>query len=338
MTAARTSVMVTCGGKWVGRVLQLRRAMQEVPALAGGKFLIADRAELTPAGCFADEAVVVPAIADHDYVERLLEICAERRVRIVVPLIDLDLERLSPHLDAFRAAGTSVISPPRELVELCFDKVNFADFANSHGLPVPRSYPAASVPDEAFPVFTKRRRGFGSVGAAACRTRGELLAAVARFPDLVVQQLVEATEVSVDAYITLDGRCIVRVPRVRDQVSGGEAQQSHTIRTPEALALADRTIEALTSRGVRGPLNIQLFMSEPAVLIEVNTRLGAGSVLANQAVDGRFYRAMLADAIGEPVSGDRDEYREGMWMYRYFGEVFHDGTRPLTIIPGRDPT
>ena len=45
-----------------------------------------------------------------------------------------------------------------------------------------------------------------------------------------------------------------------------------TIRSAPVTDLADRTIAALSSVGLRGPLNIQLFLSDPPVLIEVNTR------------------------------------------------------------------
>src|SRR5690606_17360736 len=152
----------------------------------------------------------------------------------------------------------------------------------------------------------------GSIGAGVCRSLAEAEAALARDSSLVFQEYIEAPEVSVDAYISATGRCTVRVPRIRDQVSGGEAQQSHTIRSEAIVRLADRTLEALARQGLRGPLNVQAFMLPRPVLIEVNTRLGSGSVLANEAVNGRLYAGMLHEACGGISDGDPDDYREGL--------------------------
>lgn len=309
--------------------------MRNVRALRGGKLIVADKATVTPAGCFADAALAVPPVADPRYVDTLLDACSRHAVRVLVPLIDLDLDRLAPHVEEFASIGTTVVCPPRDLVDLCLDKRRFAVFAEEENLAHPRTCEADELDAGPFPLFAKRSRGFGSIGAVVCRSAAEARRALAEDPSLVFQELVEAPEVSVDAYVSVNGRCLVRVPRIRDQVVGGEAQQSHTIRSAEASRLADDTITALARRGLRGPMNIQLFLSDPPKLIEVNTRLGSGSVLANEAVGGRFYTALLQEACGEISAGDPDDYRENLWMYRYFGDVFHDGSRALRIVPDK---
>ena len=48
-----------------------------------------------------------------------------------------------------------------------------------------------------------------------------------------------------DAYINTGGRCIVRVPRIRDKIVDGEAVQAHTIRSAPVADLVDRTVAAL---------------------------------------------------------------------------------------------
>jgi hypothetical protein len=135
--------------------------------------------------------------------------------------------------------------------------------------------------------------------------------------------------VSVDAYVSAQGRCIVRVARLRERVLGGEAVQSRTIRDTATTDLADRTITALVRRGYRGPLNLQLFSTEPQLLIEVNARLGSAGVLADQATEGRLFSTILREACGDICGGDPDNYREGMRLSRYWGEVFHDGDGPI---------
>src|SRR6059058_2440467 len=109
--STQNNVLISCGGKWVGMVLQFRQAMQRHPAYGGANLVVASSEWLTPAGCFADIAEHVPPIREPEYISRLLDVCQKHSVRVVVPLIDLDLERLAAHLDEFSDMGTSVVCP-----------------------------------------------------------------------------------------------------------------------------------------------------------------------------------------------------------------------------------
>ena len=330
----RRSVLVTCGGKWVGMVLALKQALSEVPALAGGRLIVADRDELTPAGCFADARFQVPGINDPDYIDALVELCAREGVCALVPLIDIDMRRLAPAADRFAAVGTHLVSPTVDLVDLCLDKERFHHFCVDAGLSVPRAFSGDDLDEASFPLFFRRRNGFGSIGSGRADTLEEARAAL-QDAELVFHEFVDAGEVSVDAYINRDGNCTVRVARVRDKVLGGEAQRSHTIDDPATLSLADATIDALAAQGLRGPLNVQMFLSDPRQLIEVNTRLGSCTVLSNAATGGRLLRSLLSECAGGTAEGDRDDYQRDLWIYRYTGDVFHAGPQPVRFSPAR---
>ncbi len=329
------NVLVTCGGRWVGLILQMRQAMRDVAMLRQGRLYVVDCDPLNPAGLFADASFPVPPVADPDYIDRLLDICIRQDVYVLVPHLDIDLDHLTRNLPRFTEVGTTVICPHPDLVELCRDKHRFETFAREEGLPFPRTYPPAALRADLFPLFVKQSRGSASAGAGVCRSLPEAHAALERCPDLIFQEWVQGAEVSVDAYVSIRGRCTVRVPRLRDRVSGGEVIQSHTIRCPVVAGLADRTIDALAQRGYRGPLNVQLFTGDVPVLIEVNARLGSGCVLANEATGGRLFRSILQEACGEVCEGDPDDYREGLHLSRYWGEVFHAGADPLRFWPPR---
>lgn len=330
-----SNVMVTCGGKWAGMVLHLKRAMAEVEQLCGGRVIVADRAEITPAGCFADGSIVVPSVSDSAYSDALIAACREHGVRVLVPIIDIDLERLAPHIREFAEVGTTLVCPNVELVDLCMDKVLFGAFAREAGLEYPASYTPEQLNEGLFPLFSKRRRGFGSIGVGICKSLGEARDKLRQYPDLIFQEIIEGPEVSVDAYIAANGNCTVQVQRVRDKVVGGEAMQSHTVGLPGVRDLASRTIAALARRGLRGPLNIQMFAGDRPVLIEVNTRLGSASLLSNVASCGRLFRSVLIEACGGVAEGDPNDYIRGMNLYRFLGDVYHVGSEPLLILPGQ---
>lgn len=331
----RTNVLITCGGKWVGMVLSVKEAMMSLPVYAGGQVLVGDCSEVTPAGTFADGQVQVPRIREPGYVDALLKACVEHQVGVLLPIIDMDLEVLCEHAGRFAEVGTHLVSPSPELFELCFDKLLFQHFVEEHGLSAPAIVSHDALADANYPLFARRRRGFGSIGAQRVDSAEAAQEALKTSGgELVFHAFTEGQEVSVDAFISATGEHTVRVQRVRDKVVGGEAYMSSTIRSPLVTDLATRTLDALSSRGLRGPLNIQLFLQEQqASLIEVNTRLGSASTFSNFASGGRLFRSVLAEAKGEVVGGDPSDYRDDVSLSRFIGDVYHDATGALGSLP-----
>ena len=319
------NVLITCGGKWVGMVHHFRKAMQSVDGLRAGSLFVADADPAAPAMRFADRAFQIPPISGDGYIDSLLGICAENQVRALVPLIDIDLVRLAPHRSRFERLGTSVLCAAPEVVHLCLDKVAFAQMLAGIGVRCPRRYTVSELDAAPYPLFYKRCRGFGSIGSGICYSPREAAAALERDPDLIFQEYVRAPEVSVDALVNRNGRPIHAVQRLRDKVLGGEAVRTHTVKFPEVTRLAECVFQALVSRGFNGPLNLQLFLSDPILVIEVNSRLGSASLLADAATGGKFFADVLRHCLGEAPSGEPDGYEGDVAMYRYFGETFYQG-------------
>ncbi|MGQ9506172.1 MAG: ATP-grasp domain-containing protein [Thermogutta sp.] len=333
MEQPRYNILVTCGGKWVGQILQLRQAAAQIEALHGAKLFVADRNPITPAGQFADGSFPVPAIADPAYPQELLQICRNHRVGIIVPLIDIDVQRLSFHRELFAAEGVTLIGPPPEIAKLCFDKRCFSSWAAARGIPVPKMIDKADLEIAAYPLFAKPACGFGSIGARICHTLNDALRAAEQRSDLVFEEFLSGTEYSVDGYVNRAGACIVCVVRVREQVVGGEAYRSRTVQEPEVFSTARRTIDALAAVGHRGPINVQIIRGEKLAVIDVNPRLGSATVLSNQATGGRLYESLLREALGETVSGDPTDYRVGLRLWRFLGDVFFEDEHVLGVYP-----
>jgi len=82
-------------------------------------------------------------------------------------------------------------------------------------------------------------------------------------------------------------------------------------------------------------LNVQIFNTAEPMLLEVNTRLGSAVVLSNMATDGRLLDALLHEAVGGSSEGDPSQYRVGLCLNRYLGDVFHDGSELVAMKPNR---
>lgn len=318
------NILVSCGGKWVGLVQQLRLACSESPDFRKASIFVADQDRFAPAVTFADKWLDSPPITSEDYVTNILTACKTNAIKLVIPLIDVDVNRLAPAVPLFTNSGIHLACPPEPLAKLCFDKNAFDTFCKQHSLPTPKRY---NTPEQAqqgsFPLFAKPFSGYGSQDLLLLKSEDD----VARKPNLfkthLVQEYIDAEEVSVDAYIANDGNCICRVPRIRIRVVGGEVYASRTIDYNATSRIADLTLSALAKEGLRGPVNIQLFNCHKPLLIEVNPRLGSGNVLSNMASHGALYRALLTEAAGDIAAGDPNNYVRNLSLRRYHGDVFH---------------
>jgi len=333
MKRERRNILVTCGGKWVGHILQLREVTQRIDTLRGAKVFVADCQPVTPAGQFADGSFQVPAIADAAYPQELVRICRNHDVKILVPLIDIDVQRLTASRELFVAEDVALVGPPAHIAELCFDKRCFSRWAEKRGIPVPKMIDSMALDAATYPLFAKPARGFGSIGAKICRTVDEARQAEKERADLVFEEYLSGTEYSADGYVNRAGTCTVCVVRVREKVVGGEAYRSRTVQEPEVFHVAYRTIEALAAEGHRGPINVQIIRGDKLGVIDVNPRLGSASLLSNQATDGRLFEGMLREAVGETVWGDPTDYRVGLQLWRFLGEVFYQDDRVLGVYP-----
>jgi hypothetical protein len=153
-------------------------------------------------------------------------------------------------------------------------------------------------------------------------------------PDLLFQELIEAAEITVDAYIASSGRCVVSVQRVRDMVVAGQSYRSHTVDLPTVGALASTDDGGSCTRRIARTAHVQIFQTETPLLVEVNTRLSSAVVLSNLACGGRLLDALLGEALGGTVADELSEYRVGLQLSRYLGDVFHAGNELVAIKPG----
>ncbi|MGB9689559.1 ATP-grasp domain-containing protein [Thermogutta sp.] len=333
--ACHHNVLVTCGGKWVGHILQLREAMREIPEFQTGRIYVADREAVTPAGAFADGTFQVPPIADSSYPHVLLELCRHHEIRVVIPLIDIDALALAPYRERFAEIGVVAIAPPVHVAELCFDKLRFAEWAKRHGIPVPRVFHPEDLDRAPFPLFAKQVRGFGSIGAGVCHNRDEARRVLADCR-MFLEEFISGVEYSVDGYVNRVGQPIVRVVRIREKVVGGEAFRSCTIRNEAVARVADQVLAALAHEGHRGPVNIQIIAGEKTAVIDVNPRLGSAVVLSNQATGGRLFRSLLLESLGQTAQGDPDDYVAGLHLWRFLGDLFYRQGEVKKVCP--EPT
>jgi len=309
------NVLITSASRKVGLV----RAFQEALAAEGGGAVVAvDTSPLSAALYAADRHFLVPGSARPEFQDLLLEICGRERVRLVVPTRDEELPIFASNRGRFADAGVVVAVPGAEVIRTCQDKVLFLDACARAGLLTP----ARIDPDSPrFPLFVKPRFGKGSRLAFRADHPGDLALALARTPEPIVQEFVDAPEYTVDLFADLEGKVLSVVPRERMVVLAGESFVGRTVKSPPVIEAASRLAHAL---GLVGHNTIQCFFDGARVLfIEVNPRYGGAAHLsfAAGAPSPRFLVRLLE---GRAVERAVDDFRDGLVMLRYTEDLFLD--------------
>jgi carbamoyl-phosphate synthase large subunit len=312
----------------VGQRVDIARAFRA----AGATTLGVDADHLAPALYHCDHRVIVPRIADPDYVPTLAELREEHDVGLVVPLNDLDFPVLARGRD--RLAPALVLLPDPEVSARMSDKLEAHRFFVANGIPSPRSWAPEDVPDDVrYPVLVKAREGFGSRNIFRAANRGELEFFLA-YTDVAsfVQEACVGEEFSIDVFCDLEGRCLNAIPRTMLLSKGGESIKGASIQDAELIEHGAHVAETV---GIKGPANVQCFREPDGSLpiTDVNTRFGGGFPVP-LAAGGRYPELALALARGERPEPQLGHFREGVVMTRFFSEVClepdgNGGLRPL---------
>jgi carbamoyl-phosphate synthase large subunit len=305
-----TGVLFTCAGQRVDIVTAFRRA--------GAWTLATDVNQLAPALYHADAHAFVPRVDDPTYVDALRALVLEHDVKLIVPLTDLDHGVLSR---ATERLGALVLLPEPEVVDALADKWLAHCLFVERGIGSPSTWLPAELPEDVeFPVLVKARHGFGSRGIYRCRDRRELDFFLGyATEDSMVQACCRGEEFSIDVFCDLDSRCLNAVPRTMIESKGGESIKGMTIADDELVEIGRHVSETL---GLVGPANVQCFREPDGthLVTDINPRFGGAFPLPT-AAGSRYPELALALAAGERPEPRLGEFRPGLYMTRFFGEL-----------------
>lgn len=313
------NVLLTSAGRRTSLLQYFQKCVHE----RGGRVWAGDLDPLAPTLQIADEAVVLPPIEEDAYIRTLLDLVQEHNIDLLVPLIDPELQPLAAARDAFTEAGCRTLVSDPSLLDVVLDKWRTVQHFSEQGLRTPATWlPAPSVP-EAWPdpVFVKPRHGSASKSARRVG-RDEATPVLAATDEPIVQEVVEAPEITVDALFDNEGTLLHYVPRRRVRTMAGESIQGWTLPDEEIAAWLRPVLREVGRLGARGPITLQAFLTEPEpTLSEINARFGGGFPLAH-AAGGHYPEWIVQMCEGESVEPRLGAYEADLCMTRAYTEWF----------------
>lgn len=254
--------------------------------------------------------------SDPDIFTDLDRVCGKYAVDIVIPFVDGAIGIASqfasiPQSDVFCPVS------PRSIADRMFDKVAAAEYFETLDLPIPTTY------REGMPcgrLIAKPRFGSASKGIVTIDSLQDLYALRGSESKYLIQERIDhREEITVDCYIGVrTGEIVAVSPRIRGEVSGGEAVRSETIGDRDVIELTHRVLQAT---GLRGAVTVQFIrdLNDGRLMImEINPRLGGGAVTSVHAsVD--LPGLIIDDAMGLPLKPQTPV--TGVETVRYLADV-----------------
>jgi carbamoyl-phosphate synthase large subunit len=295
----RLRLLLPSGGAKVTLVRSLQRALRGLPV--PGEVIVADTACDCLAGIVADKMTVSPAFTSVDD-DQLEEWVLATGANVVVPSRDAELHRWSTLADRFATHGVVVVTSSTSGIDVCVDKLAFANWAERRGLPALPTWSSCpqDAPDR---LVVKERHGAGARGAFIDVAPPVARVVASSLGEPVFQPFVAGVELSADFYIDRAGRRHGPAVRRRHRVVGGESVDTKSApQEPILVELVDLLADDL---GLRGPGCAQAIVraDDSLALLEVNARFGGASSAA-PAAGLNLPELLIRDVLGEPFPPD----------------------------------
>ena len=271
--------------------------------------------------CAVGTVIIGLRWSDAKIYDHLLETIKQYKINIVFPFVDpaiaiaCRLKILSP--------DTFIPCSHTDICDTMFDKKASAAWFLKNGIPVPKDYSCIKDIDH-YPVILKPQTGSASKGIKVVYNSMEIKAFEKQnnLERYIIQQYIHpSTEYTVDCYVSAVGEIISVVPRVRLEVTGGEATRTITEKNEYLIELSRKI---LNNGKFQGPVTIQFIkdnVSGEMFVLEINPRFGGGVIAAIMA-GADITSTILDEYCGLPVQPvPTEQWQDKLLMTRYFKEV-----------------
>ncbi|MBD5326032.1 MAG: ATP-grasp domain-containing protein [Bacteroides sp.] len=264
----------------VGRRGRLLRNVKETIGKTG-LIIGTDNQSTAPALQFCDRQYVVPRITEPGYIDRILEICRENKVKAITTLIDPEIEILASNTERFKEIGVIPLCPAPQSAIYCFNKYELYKYLVTKGIRTPLTFHdwdefkgALADGRIAFPVFMKPVCGSGSVGAHKVHTLEQAEADwFSGEHNYIIQELMTGGDCDADVYVdTISHKAVAAFSKRKIETRIGGASKTISFKDPKLFAFIEEICSVFE---FNGPLDMDFFIKDGEYyLSEINPRFG----------------------------------------------------------------
>jgi carbamoyl-phosphate synthase large subunit len=279
-----------------------------------------DSSQYAPGFAYCDARHILPGVSDPAYGDRLLTLCKENQIDIVVPLIDPELNVLAARRDDFARSNIMVVVSPPMTVGMTFDKYQTWQFAQKHHIAMPLTVLSVEealgeieVGTLQWPLVVKPRKGSASSSIAYCNDEIQLRGAFDGCPEPMIQQFVNGPEYGYDLFADDKYRPVSVFCKKKLAMRAGETDKAVSTNDKTIIAFGEKLLYAMQ---LFGPADVDVILSATGPqLLEINPRFGGGYPCAHLA-GANFCRKLIDIRQGKPVTSDIGSCPEGVCMLK----------------------
>ncbi len=315
------------------------------------RIIAADADPMATGRYLADEFVQIPAASDAGFIQALMDVCRQKNISIILPLVTRELFLFSAHREEFLSIGTRIIVSSREAVELSNNKSNCYRLLQSKGMKLPDFHVVNNLeafihaafelghPGQSFcfkPSVSNGSRGVRIVSDSLDEhhqlfhekpynlniTYAHALQILSckPFPELLVSEYLPGEEYSIDC-LANHGQTIIAVPRIRKKMINGISVQGSFVKDE---AIIEQCSQIISMLQLHGNIGIQLKRSAKgeALLLEINPRV-QGTIVSALGAGINLPLLAIKMELGENIKPGELEVKWGTSFSRYWTEVYY---------------
>jgi carbamoyl-phosphate synthase large subunit len=273
-----------------------------------------------PALSLLDGVVYLPHLDAPDFIDDLLRCIEECRIKLIIPTRDSEVLFFPQHAERIEKTGCLVLCNDSDITQRMVNKVSFMRFCKEKldfdYLRVIVSAHEATASD--FPLFFRGIKDGKRLRVKVLNQR-ELEACFDLCSRGVASTYFEGIEVSVDCYVSREGRIIYIVPRSRDIVLDTESIVTTAIDSEICRYVTEQVIKL---SGIKGPIVLQGMLKGDRFLpFEVNLRFGGASALSFQAAFSGP-ELVLREYFNKETLVETFPFKVGLKLFKDFVEVY----------------
>jgi carbamoyl-phosphate synthase large subunit len=323
------NILILSAGRRVELLQCFKRAAQRINI--SSRIVAADMNNLAPALYFSDKYFIVPRIDHKDYINKIIEICIEENISLIVPTIDTELLLLSKNKKFIEEqTNAKVLISDDKVINICRNKINTQKFFEDNNFLVPRQINKDDIEtgEVDFPVFIKPVDGSSSINAFKVNNIKELKFFMEYIDKPIIQEMIVGEEYTVDVFLDFECNLISAVPRLRIATRSGEILKGRIRKDQDIISDIKRLMGILKPIG---HITVQCMKTNRGIeYIEINPRFGGGAPMSISAgADSCEYLYRLLNGDTVPYAED---YKDNVTFLRFDKSIMLDETN--NYVPG----
>lgn len=270
-----------------------------------------------------DINIILPDILDDSYVPRLLEVCQDYKVDVLISFFDLDIHVLSKYKEEFKKIGVLPLIPSFDVSIISFDKLETFNFLNENNFNTPKTYiNKQKVIDDIefgkinYPLIIKPRYGFGSREIYTINNEKELEFFLDYSKEeMIIQEKIPGVEYHIDILNDFKKNVISVVPKKKISMRSGETDQAKVLDNEDLKKIGQKIGEKLNTIG---PIDIDLFLyNNKYYILEINPRFGGGYLFSHMA--GTDHPGLIMQLLKEQeLDNHLTQYNEDLILMKKY--------------------